>query len=390
LNTPAMAPVRPEPSSTRVRTRTSSFPSRSANYPLTSIRRTRTSVQDVDRVGPLPLPAQASLPTLQEYNIQEADFIASMPPDERASLALIDETMYRDIWAVIHDPLTAQRNPRYPPAFLDWVRAAFTAEAVVPPPGTILCHNKRPVARRDNIYEILCVSHLKTLHGGSDKTAALIYSAWSYVPVELVHRFVTICPTCNRARLSSFGGTAEATSNPSAGVHYENTPPSPRSFLATDSIPDIQGWDGPTTTLPSDQMHIHEIAQSIFNSRFLVSDNTSPLTPYNATVPNPQQPHSGFPLPRTPSLNIEYPPNVTYHPLTPEPLSSVRSISRIISRPTFHGLIGGQRTPSYGSAHSTQSSDGERTWRKDDSQIDPALLAEDESRLNVCAYLYHE
>ncbi|GAA5891958.1 hypothetical protein JCM6882_007420 [Rhodosporidiobolus microsporus] len=60
----------------------------------------------------------------------------------------------------------------------------------------VVIHDGLPVARREDIYEVLVECHRKMEHGGREKTFKEVRTKWSWVPKELVARFIKICPSC--------------------------------------------------------------------------------------------------------------------------------------------------------------------------------------------------
>ncbi|ORZ14154.1 hypothetical protein BCR42DRAFT_439081 [Absidia repens] len=64
----------------------------------------------------------------------------------------------------------------------------------------IICHDNKPVAIKEHIYDILVRAHREAHHGGRDKTSALVRRKFSWIPKELVARFVRHCPFCINRR----------------------------------------------------------------------------------------------------------------------------------------------------------------------------------------------
>ncbi|KAI9933373.1 hypothetical protein MW887_007846 [Aspergillus wentii] len=67
----------------------------------------------------------------------------------------------------------------------------------------MICHEGKPVAIREKLFKILTKAHQQCQHGGRDKTSAQVRRIYSWVPKELISRFVKICPTCQVRRGSS-------------------------------------------------------------------------------------------------------------------------------------------------------------------------------------------
>ncbi|KAJ5145627.1 uncharacterized protein N7515_000191 [Penicillium bovifimosum] len=64
----------------------------------------------------------------------------------------------------------------------------------------MICHEGKPVAIREKLFKILIKAHQQCQHGGRDKTSAQVRRIYSWVPKELISRFVKICPTCQVRR----------------------------------------------------------------------------------------------------------------------------------------------------------------------------------------------
>lgn len=56
---------------------------------------------------------------------------------------------------------------------------------------TIL-HNDKPIALKEAMYEILVAGHRDVGHGGRDRTAIQVRKSFSWIPKELISRFVRI------------------------------------------------------------------------------------------------------------------------------------------------------------------------------------------------------
>ncbi|KAI9484065.1 MAG: hypothetical protein EXX96DRAFT_457437, partial [Benjaminiella poitrasii] len=101
--------------------------------------------------------------------------------------ALVDHERYALILQVLKDP----RNTAISTAqFRFWVKKMFRTEE------EIVCHDNKPVAVREDIYYILILAHKEAQHGGRDKTSAIVRRRYSWIPKELIARFVRHCPFC--------------------------------------------------------------------------------------------------------------------------------------------------------------------------------------------------
>ncbi|QSS62485.1 hypothetical protein I7I51_02222 [Histoplasma capsulatum] len=84
-----------------------------------------------------------------------------------------------------------------------WVKKMFKLEpndGRTPESKRLICHEGKPVAIREKLFKILTRAHQQCQHGGRDKTSAQVRRMYSWVPKELISRFVKICPTCQVRR----------------------------------------------------------------------------------------------------------------------------------------------------------------------------------------------
>ncbi|KIK93595.1 hypothetical protein PAXRUDRAFT_105234, partial [Paxillus rubicundulus Ve08.2h10] len=150
---------------------------------------------------------QPGLPTYVQYKRIEAAYLNSLSPRKRDK-ALITQTMFDKIWDVIHQPEACNIET---PQFRFWVRKMFTLSQ---PQGretedndddscdlpAVVLHENRPVAVKEQLYELFCYCHSQAGHAGRDKTCAVIRQHYSWVPKELTAQFVKACPTCTLKR----------------------------------------------------------------------------------------------------------------------------------------------------------------------------------------------
>lgn len=148
-------------------------------------------------------------PTYAQYKRIESIYIESLSPRKRDK-ALITQSMFDNIWDVLHDPDTREVETAQ---FRFWVRKMFalsdshptqvfatgdstTTISSVP----VVVHENRPVAIREQLYDLFIYCHGRSNHGGRDKTCAVIRQHYSWVPKELTAQFVKACPTCTLKR----------------------------------------------------------------------------------------------------------------------------------------------------------------------------------------------
>ncbi|GAA5960301.1 hypothetical protein JCM10213_000866, partial [Rhodosporidiobolus nylandii] len=129
-------------------------------------------------------------PVEADFMDQMEDYLSALNPKKRAK-ALMTREMYATILAVLLDPhSTAHATAQ----FRFWAKRMF--RLVVTPTANLVAHENRPVAVKDQIYAILVGTHGDVNHGGRDKTSAQVRRFYSWLPKELVSRFVKMCPTC--------------------------------------------------------------------------------------------------------------------------------------------------------------------------------------------------
>ncbi|KAL4801533.1 hypothetical protein BDV18DRAFT_154797 [Aspergillus unguis] len=148
------------------------------------------------------------IPPLEGFpNAKEFDRLVKSYVDDlsvkKQDKALIHAKRARNIRTVLMDPKdTAIESAQ----FRFWVKKMFKLQAVGANTADcrkMICHEGKPVAIREKLFKILTKAHQQCQHGGRDKTSAQVRQIYSWVPKELISRFVKICPTCQVRR----GGT---------------------------------------------------------------------------------------------------------------------------------------------------------------------------------------
>ncbi|KAI8642723.1 hypothetical protein BD408DRAFT_343741, partial [Parasitella parasitica] len=133
-------------------------------------------------------------PSYEEFDAIVQDYLQNLSSKKRDK-ALIDQARYAMILQVLKDP----RNTAVSTAqFRFWVKKMFQLTS-----RQIVCHDGKPVAMREHIYSILVRAHREAHHGGRDKTSALVRRRYSWIPKELIARFVRHCPFCISRRNGS-------------------------------------------------------------------------------------------------------------------------------------------------------------------------------------------
>ncbi|KAI9310299.1 hypothetical protein BX666DRAFT_1870331, partial [Dichotomocladium elegans] len=129
-------------------------------------------------------------PSPNEFEGIIMDYLKNLSAKKRDK-ALVDAERYDLILQVLKDP----RNTSISTAqFRFWVKKMFQLVRV--DMRDIVYHDHKPVATREQIYDIVVCAHHEAHHGGRDKTSALVRRRYSWIPKELIARFVRHCPFC--------------------------------------------------------------------------------------------------------------------------------------------------------------------------------------------------
>ncbi|KAH9020244.1 hypothetical protein EDB84DRAFT_1515583 [Lactarius hengduanensis] len=189
---------------------------------------------------------------------------------------------------------TALRTAPVPPSFVSWVRKMFILaypQTSFNPntgqtPEPVVLHDKRPVAIKERLYEVLCYCHAIARHGGRDKTCATLRLHYSWVPKELTAKFVKACPTC----------TLKRSGNPDFLSQFNYAPP---PYLQTAPEPTLQLSGGPNDSSPG----LNLIGPSGYDNNNAGASGFTPsifATPDLSVYPSPTL-SSGSGGPMTPS-----------------------------------------------------------------------------------------
>lgn len=136
-------------------------------------------------------------PTRPQFEELLNEYILSLSPKKRDK-ALIPQKRYDNILAVLKDPKCTTIESAQ---FRFWAKKMFRLSNE-DGNGSIVCHEGKPVAVREQLYQVLTESHNRAQHGGRDKTSAEVRKHYSWVPKELIARFVRHCPSCTLRRSS--------------------------------------------------------------------------------------------------------------------------------------------------------------------------------------------
>ncbi|KAI7856851.1 hypothetical protein BDC45DRAFT_436937, partial [Circinella umbellata] len=138
------------------------------------------------------------LPSIENFDSIVQEYLDNLSSKKRDK-ALIDRHRYSLIIKVLKDPRNTATSTAQ---FRFWVKKMFQ---LIPSydGGEVVCHDNKPVAMREEIYAILVRAHKKVNHGGRDKTSTLVRRRYSWIPKELIARFVRYCPFCISRRNGS-------------------------------------------------------------------------------------------------------------------------------------------------------------------------------------------
>ena len=152
----------------------------------------------------------AGFPTYEQYHRIEEEYLSSLS-DRKQPKALISQSLFDKIYAVLQNGSEDRASTAQ---FRFWVRKMFVlaypqtsfnhnknnTTSSSQSPNPVVLHDKRPVAIKERLYEVLCYCHAVARHGGRDKTCATLRLHYSWVPKELTAKFVKACPTCTLKR----------------------------------------------------------------------------------------------------------------------------------------------------------------------------------------------
>ncbi|KAH9003635.1 hypothetical protein EDB86DRAFT_2888705 [Lactarius hatsudake] len=171
-------------------------------------------------------------PTYEQYQRIEEEYLTSLS-ERKQPKALISQSLFDKIYAVLQNGSEDRASTAQ---FRFWVRKMFvlaypqTSFNTGQTPEPVVLHDRRPVAIKERLYEVLCYCHAIARHGGRDKTCATLRLHYSWVPKELTAKFVKACPTC----------TLKRSGNPDLLSRFNYAPP---TYLQTAPEPPTGGPD---------------------------------------------------------------------------------------------------------------------------------------------------
>ncbi|EYE95888.1 integrase zinc binding domain-containing protein [Aspergillus ruber CBS 135680] len=183
------------------------------------------------------VPAPEGFPNAEEFDRLINGYIHDLSAKKRDK-ALIHAQRAGHIKMILSDPKnTAVETAQ----FRFWAKKMFELRTTGVGSSNcmkMICHEGRPVAVREKLYKILTKAHLQCKHGGRDKTSAKVRTNYSWVPKELISRFVKICPTCQvrrRGLRPRPSGSQKRPSHRSSKTKKSSSPPTSRRESALNS-----------------------------------------------------------------------------------------------------------------------------------------------------------
>jgi len=115
-----------------------------------------------------PQESYQGFPTAAQFNAMVDEYLGSLSPKKQAK-ALLTQQMYDDILAVLLHPTETKVGSAQ---FRFWSKKMF--KLVSAQVAHIVIHENKPVAVKEQLYDVLVQCHGQAGHGGRDKTAAQV------------------------------------------------------------------------------------------------------------------------------------------------------------------------------------------------------------------------
>ena len=112
--------------------------------------------------------ADPLFPSPHKFNLMVCDYLRGLSPKQRQK-ALLTQKMYNAVMMVLVDPKNTSIKTAQ---FRFWTKKMFSITNYGG--DDVIVHETRPVAVRENMYEVLCHCHNESGHGGRDKTSAQV------------------------------------------------------------------------------------------------------------------------------------------------------------------------------------------------------------------------
>uniref|UniRef100_A0A093XPK4 Nucleolar protein 4 n=1 Tax=Talaromyces marneffei PM1 TaxID=1077442 RepID=A0A093XPK4_TALMA len=182
-------------------------------------------------------PPLEGFPQVEEFDRLMESYVNELSV-KKQDKALINAQRAQQIRIVLTDPKDTSVGSAQ---FRFWVKKMFKlepADSRLPTNRKWICHEGKPVAIREKLFKILTRAHQQCQHGGRDKTSAQVRQIYSWVPKELISRFVKICPTCQVRRGGSHLSPPDSRRNsPPMELSRGQPPQSPVAYMRAQPVP---------------------------------------------------------------------------------------------------------------------------------------------------------
>ncbi|THH08827.1 hypothetical protein EW145_g2439 [Phellinidium pouzarii] len=159
--------------------------------------KTEIPIDDLRTASPIDednLQDKEGMPTRAEWEAVMESYLLGLHPSKREK-ALITHYMHGLIYRTLVDPDATRLGT---PQFRFWARKMF--QLVQDGDVLAITNGGRPVAVKENIYDILSMCHAESGHAGRDKTCKVLREYYTWIPKDLTASFVKACPTCKQKR----------------------------------------------------------------------------------------------------------------------------------------------------------------------------------------------
>ncbi|OCF32901.1 hypothetical protein I316_05538 [Kwoniella heveanensis BCC8398] len=156
-------------------------------------------------------------PSPHKFNLMVQDYLRNLSPKKREK-ALLTQKMYDAVLSVLQDPKDTSTKTAQ---FRFWAKKMFQLTSFGG--EKVVCHDHKPVAVKEQIYEVLCHCHGQAGHGGRDKTSAQVRRYYSWIPKEIIARFVRDCPFCQSRRTQSSAGLSNMSESQAFLISLQTT-----------------------------------------------------------------------------------------------------------------------------------------------------------------------
>jgi hypothetical protein len=119
--------------------------------------------------------ADPLFPSPHRFNLLVREYLGNLSPKKREK-ALLTQKMYDAVLCVLQDPKDTSTKTAQ---FRFWAKKMF--ELTTFGGEHVICHDQKPVAVKEQIYEVLCHSHQQAGHGGRDKTSSQVSALWPHI-----------------------------------------------------------------------------------------------------------------------------------------------------------------------------------------------------------------